>query len=108
MGVSTGLAALFVADYATLVADQSATLVVGGVTISGTSSPISRSDDVQDPGVFQLYDTSFLAPVASYTGGVPEPRTVCTLDGVGYYVDSALSDGVIVDLRLKRIVEEDD
>ena len=56
--------------------------------------------------MFQTFDCSFFGKYADFTGGIPEPRAVCTLDGTGYYVDSYISDGVIVELRLKRIDEE--
>jgi len=94
------------ADLDYMIADLPCTLVWGAQTITATRSERNLEDDVAEEGIYRNVDLELVASVDDFDGGtLPDNRTVVTVDGVKYYIQSQLrgQDGVSVSLQLQRI-----
>lgn len=97
-------------DITEIAADLPATLVAAGVSVAGTASPHSRSDEVTDDRDQQQHDVDFVAARSLFTGGIPEVRDPVTLTCAGlsitsvrYYVRARIDDSGGVSLQLARV-----
>ena len=69
------------ADFDNVCDDFPAVLVVGGVTITGSKSKMSKERAYSEHGFSDNYKTTFTGKVSDFTGGLPARDTDATLDG---------------------------
>lgn len=90
------------ADIAAAAADISSTLVYAGVSVYGTCSPLDKSSDMDGDGFLHQSDYEFVGKRNDFTGGIPQPKAIVTLDSVKCAVDAMTDDGAAVTLRVTR------
>jgi hypothetical protein len=105
------LAEIMADDIDRIAVDAPATLVWEGQSVSCTSSPVMRSDDVAGEGVLSVSTVEVLARVDGFTGSVPPPpRAKVSLtsemhghgDAVNYFVVDRETDIAGVRITLRR------
>lgn len=107
MGMTDAIKAMMEADMDAACADITATLTVDGVEIDGTASPLDKGQEIDGDGILQQSDYEFAAKRSEFTGGVPAPNKIVSLDITGTAVrcavDSVSDDEAVVSLRLLRM-----